>query len=103
MFTYKFSKAFRTSFENQNADSPKYPDEIPPHLINDHLIDVTSEYTKAYAGNKGIFVMKPANIQLFGATGHATLYDGSGCVGGVEHCYFEAEGGVAKIILFKLN
>lgn len=62
-----------------------------------------SQFQPLLSGKKGIFLMKPASIQSFGATGHATLYNGSGCVGGVEHCYFDAEGGVAKIVLFKLN
>jgi len=54
------------------------------------------------SGQQGIFIMQPVNSKAFGATGHATLYDGSGCVGGQGHCYFYATGGVQKIVLFKL-
>jgi hypothetical protein len=39
----------------------------------------------------------------FGALGHATLYNGSSCVGGIEHCYLNAEGGVNKINIWKLK
>jgi len=45
---------------------------------------------------------------MFGALGHASLYN-SGCVhntcDGTDHegCYFNAQGGVEKISVFKLN
>ena len=62
-----------------------------------------SLFASHLSGQKGIFLMKPVDIKAFGATGHATIYDGNGCVGGVDHCYFGATGGVAKVVLFKLN
>jgi len=53
------------------------------------------------AGNKGIYIMQAASPEQFHALGHATLFDGTSCVG--DHCYFNAKGGVQKIILWKLN
>ena len=45
---------------------------------------------------------------LFGALGHATLFNNNSCVqntcdGFHDGCYFDAQGGVEKITLFKLN
>lgn len=37
----------------------------------------------------------------FGALGHTTLFDGNPCIG--NHCYFDAPGGVEKIVLWKLQ
>ncbi len=39
----------------------------------------------------------------FRATGHATLYDGSSCVGGNRGSYFSASGGVYKIAFVALK
>jgi hypothetical protein len=53
------------------------------------------------AGNKGIYIMQAAYPGEFHATGHASLFDGNQCIS--NHCYFNARGGVEKIILWKLN
>lgn len=53
------------------------------------------------SGQKGIYIMVPNWPAQFGALGHATLFDGSSCVGG--HCYYDAQGGVSRIYLWKLN
>lgn len=55
-------------------------------------------------GNNGIYIMKPVSRDIntgFGASGHATLYSGGGCMG--NHCYFDALGGVQVIRLWKFN
>ncbi len=48
-------------------------------------------------GHKGIYIMLAADPGKFGATGHATLYNGVTCIGGLNHCYFTAAGGVSRI------
>jgi hypothetical protein len=60
----------------------------------------TSEIETQLSKQKGICLMQPTNIRDFGATGHATLYTGTGSVGGADHCYFTW---LKKMILFKLN
>ncbi|WP_145716598.1 T6SS effector amidase Tae4 family protein [Chitinophaga japonensis] len=52
-------------------------------------------------GKKGIYLMQPNYPKLFGATGHASLWDGSKAIG--NHDYFDAEGGTAKVALWILN
>lgn len=51
---------------------------------------------------KGIFIMKAKSPSQFDAYGHATIYNGFGCVGGITHCYFSAKGGVSTVALWKL-
>ena|GEM_PF-652233 len=51
-------------------------------------------------GNKGIFIMRAKSPSLFQAYGHATIYNGLGCAGGIDHCYFSAKGGVSRIALW---
>jgi len=53
------------------------------------------------SGNKGIYLMQVNYPAQFEALGHSTLFDGTTCIG--NHCYFNAEGGVHKITLWKLN
>ncbi len=60
-------------------------------------------FQERLSGNKGIFIMQVNYPNRFGALGHATLYNGSICVGGLDHCYFNATGGVYKISLWKLE
>jgi hypothetical protein len=38
-----------------------------------------------------------------GFPGHAIIYNGSGCVGGTGHCYFDADSGVQSVNLLKLK
>jgi hypothetical protein len=58
----------------------------------------------ACAGKKGIFIMVAKNKSLYGAYGHASLYDGLYCVGGPDHTPFNMDiyGGVSRIVLWKL-
>jgi RHS repeat-associated protein len=44
----------------------------------------SSDFSK-FAGNKGVFIMQANYPKYFGAWGHATLYNMTGCMGG--HCY----------------
>jgi Type VI secretion system (T6SS), amidase effector protein 4 len=60
------------------------------------------------SGKKGIYLLQASYPGLFGALGHASLYQGSSCMvntcdGFHDGCYFDAEGGVEKITLFILN
>jgi hypothetical protein len=60
-------------------------------------------------GKKGIYIMRPISrnpITGFGASGHATIYNGTNCIPGSDgHAteYFDAQGGVHTIRLWKLN
>ncbi len=58
---------------------------------------------KSYtSGAHGLYLMRPTNPNQFKATGHATLFDGSTCMGGNHGCCFSASGGVDKIVFVKL-
>ena len=63
-----------------------------------------TEYTKNFAsqlqGQKEIYIMRPNYPGKFGASGHATLYNGADCIGG--HCYFNATGGTHKVSIWNL-
>lgn len=62
-----------------------------------------SGFASHLAGHKGIYIMQVNYPGLFGALGHASLFNGSECVGGVIHNYYDAEGGVYAINLWELN
>jgi RHS repeat-associated protein len=62
-----------------------------------------SQFQSKLIGIKGLFIMQASYPRKFGALGHATLYNGSSCIGGEEHCYFNAEGGVQTINIWKLK
>ncbi|MFF5382054.1 T6SS effector amidase Tae4 family protein [Pedobacter suwonensis] len=49
---------------------------------------------------KGLYIMQPNYPSKFGAMGHATLWTGSMAIGG--HDYFNANGGTAKVTVWKL-
>jgi hypothetical protein len=59
-----------------------------------------SNFQSALNGHQGIYIMQAALPASFGALGHASLFNGTSCVGG--HCYFNAEGGVAQVRLWTL-
>lgn len=52
-------------------------------------------------GIKGIFIMQPNYPRKFRAYGHATLWNGFMAIGG--HDYFNALGGVARIVVWQLE
>jgi hypothetical protein len=62
-----------------------------------------SKFESKLGNNRGIFIMRVNSPTLFGAYGHATIYNGWGCVGGIDHCYFHAPGGVSQVALWKTN
>jgi hypothetical protein len=43
---YKVAKVYRKTFGRQKTCSDSFEKEIPPEVRNDHMIDVTTEYTK---------------------------------------------------------
>ena len=43
---YKVAKVYRKTYGRQETGYGKHENEIPPSVRNDHMIDVTSEYTK---------------------------------------------------------
>ena len=55
--------------------------------------DITAkkDFESSISGKQGIYIMEPNFPARFGASGHATLYNGTDCIGG--HCYFNAGGG----------
>jgi hypothetical protein len=58
----------------------------------------TSDFSNQLQGKTGIYIMRPNYPGQFGASGHATLFNGNDCVGG--HCYFNATGGTHKVSLW---
>ena len=54
-------------------------------------VRVYDNFDTKLQGNKGIYIMRPRRPVDFNASGHATLYNGSDCIGG--NCYFNASGG----------
>ncbi len=58
-------------------------------------------FQSSLAFNKGIYIMRASNYELFGATGHTTVWDFNDCIGGKN--YFEAPGGVKYVELWKLD
>jgi len=62
-----------------------------------------SLFQSKLSGKKGIYIMQPnyPGKQYFGASGHASLFNGTTCMS--DHCYFFARGGVFKITLWILN
>lgn len=68
-----------------------------------------SNFPSLLSGKQGIYLMQANYPGQFGATGHASIWNGSSCVhnncDGIDHdgAYFNAQGGVHKIALFKLN
>jgi hypothetical protein len=71
----------------------------------DIIIKGSSEGEKL-KGNKGLYFMLPLTPNGFGASGHATIYDGSTCPGGDIHCYYNnpaISGGVYRVYLWKMN
>ena len=50
----------------------------------------TSTYNSSlskFSNLKGIYFMEPKSAKAFGATGHITIWNGSVCAGGFDHCY----------------
>lgn len=89
--------------------------KIPPNAANSIETFTKSQggsggqnFASLLSGKKGIFLMQSSYPALFGALGHATLFNNNSCVqntcdGFHDGCYFDAQGGVEKITLFKLN
>lgn len=48
VFFRKIAKIYRESFASQNIEVPENSLDVPRSLLNNHLIDVTNEYTKTY-------------------------------------------------------
>ena len=71
--------------------------------FGDPDITAIKNFESELQGNKGIYTMIPKKPGKFGASGHATLFDGSECIGGIDHCYLTAEGGVEEIHLWILK
>ncbi|MBS1916251.1 MAG: hypothetical protein JST87_08230 [Bacteroidetes bacterium] len=59
-----------------------------------------ANFQSSLNGHQGIFIMQAALPASFGALGHASLFNGTTCVGG--HCYLNATGGVAQVRLWVL-
>ncbi len=64
-------------------------------------ISAKSNFEAKLLGKQGIYIMAPNYPGKFGATGHATLFDGISCIG--NHCYFTATGGVYETNLWILK
>ncbi|MGG9971433.1 T6SS effector amidase Tae4 family protein [Ferruginibacter sp. SUN002] len=66
-----------------------------------------ANFNSYLTGKKGIYMMQASWPSKFGALGHGTLYDGAHCIKSSDCShysdYFDAEGGVEKIVLWKLN
>jgi uncharacterized membrane protein YgcG len=59
-----------------------------------------SNFLSHLYGNQGVYIMQASYPGQFRATGHATIFTGTSCLG---NCYFDAKGGVEKVVLWKLN
>ncbi|MBI4945231.1 MAG: hypothetical protein HY840_02385 [Bacteroidetes bacterium] len=64
-------------------------------------LSVRSNFESSLQGNQGIYIMIPNYPGKFGASGHATLFDGSNAIG--NHNYYNATGGVYQINLWILK
>ncbi|MBV4356354.1 type VI secretion system amidase effector protein Tae4 [Pinibacter aurantiacus] len=70
-------------------------------IITTRSLRGTTDFKTPILGKKGIYIMQANSIPLFGATGHASLWNGSTCVS--DHCYFDASGGIAKLGFWELK
>ena len=73
------------------------------NYFGDPDITAIKDFELQLRGNKGIYTMIPKKPGTFGASGHATLFDGSECIGGIDHCYLTPGEAVEKVHLWILK